>query len=101
MRITSTRLKGVETSKMLTAMKVINVMNMVVVMILGGISFARLGMVTSQTSPVQRFFVAGYTVCFSVLLCVFELRLARFDPDLRRKCGFLFSFMGKTLFIFL
>jgi len=96
------RLTTVETGKMLTIMKVLNVINMMCVATLGVLSFARLGQITSGTakSPVQRFFVAGYTTVFSILLLIFELRCTKFDGDLRKKCGFLYSFLGKTLFIF-
>jgi len=96
------RLTTVETGKMLTIMKVLNVINMMCVATLGVLSFARLSQITTGAakSPVQRFFVAGYTTIFSILLLIFELRCTKFDGDLRKKCGFLYSFLGKTLFIF-
>ena len=60
------RLNTVETSKMLTAMKAINSLNMALVISLAVISFARLfaHVNTSGTvdDAVQRFFVAGYTL---------------------------------------
>ena len=98
------KLTTVETSKMLTIMKVLNVINMLGVATLGILSFARLGFKVGELTGgniVQRFFVAGYTTSFAILFMIFELRCSRFDAGLRQKCGFLFSFMGKTLFVFL
>ena len=36
---------------------------------------------------------------FGALLLAFELRLARWDKFIRKDCGFMYSFFGRTAFI--
>ena len=50
-------------------------------------------------SSMQGIFMAVYTVFFSFMLFIFELRLGSLESGIRDNFGFLFSFWGRTFFL--
>lgn len=75
-----------------------NMGNAALVIFAGIYSLVTLGdIITFQIAALS---VSLYLTCFGLLLCCFELRLTSVEKTVRRRFGFMFSFMGRTLFLF-
>ena len=44
--------------------------------------------------------LSGYIVFLGLLMCVLELNIGLVQQRLRRSCGFMFSYVGRTVYIF-
>ncbi|KAG9400986.1 hypothetical protein AC1031_009712 [Aphanomyces cochlioides] len=50
---------------------------------------------------VTSFLIAVYVIIFALLLLAFECRFTSMEPTIRHQFGFLFTYRGRTAFIFL
>jgi len=44
--------------------------------------------------------ISVYLICFGCVLCVFEIRIGMFETMVRKRAGFMFTYIGRTLFLF-
>jgi len=72
--------------------------NAVLVVFAGIYSLIDLGKIV--TLSVSYFMLAFYLTCFGCLLCCFEMRVGTFEVLVREHFGFMFSNLGRTLFLF-
>ncbi|KDO24964.1 hypothetical protein SPRG_09608 [Saprolegnia parasitica CBS 223.65] len=49
---------------------------------------------------ITSFLIAVYVIIFALLLLAFECRFSSMEPSIRRQFGFLFTYRGRTAFIF-
>ncbi|OQS04668.1 hypothetical protein THRCLA_03118 [Thraustotheca clavata] len=49
---------------------------------------------------ITSFLIAVYVIIFALLLLAFECRFSSMEPAIRREFGFLFTYRGRTAFIF-
>ncbi|KAF0701063.1 Aste57867_8509 [Aphanomyces stellatus] len=49
---------------------------------------------------ITSFLIAVYVIIFALLLLAFECRFTSMEPTIRRQFGFLFTYRGRTAFIF-
>mmetsp|Transcript_20132 Transcript_20132/g.35782 ORF Transcript_20132/g.35782 Transcript_20132/m.35782 type:complete len:245 (+) Transcript_20132:277-1011(+) len=84
-------------SKALKILRYANLINAIVVVVVGVLSLLSLGdLLTVQISSLA---VSLYVTCFGVLLCCFEVRLSMIEKLVRLRFGFMYSFVGRTMFL--
>ncbi|OQR88111.1 hypothetical protein ACHHYP_07545 [Achlya hypogyna] len=49
---------------------------------------------------ITSFLIAVYVIIFALLLLAFECRFSSMEPSIRKQFGFLFTYRGRTAFIF-
>lgn len=49
---------------------------------------------------ITSFLISVYAIVFALLLLAFECRFNSMEPKIRQQCGFLFTYRGRTAFIF-
>jgi hypothetical protein len=86
-----------ETTKMLSTMRVANVINGVALIALGVVAFT---LSCDDDMPYSSGLIKVYCMLFGLGLVLFELRTgARYHAFVRKYFGFMYSFMGKTFLI--
>ncbi|OQS05568.1 hypothetical protein THRCLA_02325 [Thraustotheca clavata] len=88
-------IKEMETPRLLRLMRVGNILCSLL-QIFAGIT----GIASIITFNFTAFFVSLYIVMFGVLFLMFECRIQRLDPSIRKNFGFLYSYKGRASFIF-
>ena len=43
--------------------------------------------------------VVLYVTCFGFMLCCFEMRVGRAEQSIRNNCGFMYTYLGRTIFL--
>lgn len=89
-------IKAVESSKLLHVIRFVNFINGLALAILWPLVFIFGG----QTPTPNFLAIASYCIVFALMLVAFELHLQRTEQYFRENCGFLFTFSGRTFFLF-
>ncbi|OQR90301.1 hypothetical protein ACHHYP_05636 [Achlya hypogyna] len=88
-------LKEMETPRLLRLMRVGNILCSIL-QVFAGLS----GIASIITFNLTAVFVSLYVIMFGVLFLLFECRISRLDPSIRKNFGFLYSYKGRASFIF-
>lgn len=83
------------TKKLLYTLRVANMSNGLLLVLTGILVFIT-GMVNVTFSTIT---VSGYVVFFGMLMTCLECNIGNLAPRFKRNFGFLFSFIGRTVFI--
>ncbi|KAJ0399645.1 hypothetical protein ATCC90586_001900 [Pythium insidiosum] len=59
-----------------------------------------LGLFDLVTLDITSFLISVYAIIFALLLLAFECRFSSMEPKIREQFGFLFTYRGRTAFIF-
>jgi len=85
----------------MTCIRLSNMINAVTLCVSAVISFTLLSECTGGCSSFSISILAFYTLFFSILLFVFELRMnTKSEGVIRQNCGFMFSNRGKAILLF-
>jgi hypothetical protein len=83
------------TKKLLYTLRLCNLSNGLLLILTGILVFIT-GMVNVTFSTIT---VSGYVVFFGMLMTCLECQIGNLAPKFRRNFGFMFSFIGRTVFI--
>jgi len=79
-------------------LRLFNLVNAVLVVFAGIYTLIDIGgLVTLRWATIA---ISCYLFLFGCMLCCFELRISAIDNRVRQRFGFMYSYMGRTLFLF-
>ena len=79
---------------LLQAMHWVNILNSLAVIVSAVLIF-----LTIFTANLAQAFIAGYLLVFGLMLLIFEMRLTQYEDILRNDYGFMFTLIGRGLFL--
>lgn len=81
-----------------TLLRLFNLVNAALVIFAGIYTLIDIGsLVTLRLATVA---ISCYLACFGCVLCCFEMRIGMIEKRVRARFGFMFSYGGRTLFLF-
>ncbi|CAI5708941.1 unnamed protein product [Peronospora destructor] len=89
----------IQTMEAVTLMRYLRYANVVLAVLQALAGF--LGLFNLMVLDITCFFISIYAIIFALLLLAFECRFKHMEPWIRQQFGFLFTYRGRTAFIFI
>ncbi|GBG33242.1 Hypothetical Protein FCC1311_094662 [Hondaea fermentalgiana] len=81
-----------------TVLRLLNLINAALIIFAGVWTMVDLGkLVTLKVATVA---ISIYLACFGCVLCCFEMRISMLEKPVRKRFGFMYTYLGRTLFLF-
>mmetsp|Transcript_626 Transcript_626/g.1574 ORF Transcript_626/g.1574 Transcript_626/m.1574 type:complete len:232 (-) Transcript_626:357-1052(-) len=81
-----------------TILRLLNLINAALIIFAGIYTVIDISkLVTLKVATVA---ISVYLACFGCVLCCFEMRISMLEKAVRRRFGFMYTYVGRTLFLF-
>lgn len=95
-----TKFQSTAITKLLCFYRIGNIVNGLAILTLYPVSFFVMGGIFHQKNPVSYIFFMVYCMGFALFMILFEFNIKKLQQKLRSWCGFMFTFIGRTSFLF-